>query len=86
MYDWQEQRYLFSVTNPTETSGRVAFPITVQFTRSALGFRDDDARARAGCAAVDVVEPVLAFADERDAQLIRARLRAPVIGSATIVR
>src|SRR5262249_46559618 len=36
VYDWQEQRYMFSVTNPSRDLGRVAFPITVHFNGSAL--------------------------------------------------
>jgi len=36
VYDWQEQRYVFSVTNPSRDLGRVAFPITVHFNNSAL--------------------------------------------------
>ncbi|HET9730802.1 MAG TPA: ABC transporter ATP-binding protein [Acidimicrobiia bacterium] len=30
VYDWQEQRYSFSVMNPTRTTGQVAFPIIVR--------------------------------------------------------
>jgi ABC-2 type transport system ATP-binding protein len=31
VYDWHEQRYSFSVMNPSRTPGQVAFPITVHF-------------------------------------------------------
>ena len=36
VYDWREQRYEFSVSNPTGTVGRVAFPLTVRFSGPVL--------------------------------------------------
>jgi hypothetical protein len=36
VYDWHEQRYAFAVVDPAGGVGRVALPVTVQFTRSAL--------------------------------------------------
>jgi ABC-2 type transport system ATP-binding protein len=31
VYDWQEQRYRFSVMNPSRTEGTVSFPVAVRF-------------------------------------------------------
>jgi ABC-2 type transport system ATP-binding protein len=36
VYDWHEQRYSFSVMNPSQTVGSVAFPLTVRFGEHEL--------------------------------------------------